>query len=54
MNLSIKQAVHIMERDEHLGLNRRLIRTPMRLMSDYLIRISPRIRNYGLTIALRF
>lgn len=38
----------------HLGLNRRLIRTPMRLMSDYLIRISPRIRNYGLTIALRF
>ena len=54
MNLSIKQAVHIMERDGHLGLNRRLIRTPMRLMSDYLIRISPRIRNYGLTIALRF
>ena len=45
MNLSIKQAVHIMERDGHLGLNRRLIRTPMRLMSDYLIRISPRIRN---------
>ena len=24
------------------------------LMGDYLIRISPRIRNYGLAIALRF
>ena len=48
MNLSIKQAVHIMERDGHLGLNRRLVRMSMRLMSDYLIRIPPRIRNHGL------
>lgn len=48
MNLSIKQAVHIMERDGHLGLNRRLIRMPMRLMSGYLIKISLRIRNHGL------
>ena len=54
MPLLIKQDVRIMERGGSLDLNCRLIRTPMRLMSDYLIRISPRIRNYGLTIALRF
>lgn len=41
-----------MERDGHLGLNRRLIRTPMRLMSDYLIRISPRIRSHNLANAV--
>lgn len=31
-----------------LGPDRRLVRMSMRLMSDYLIRIPPRIRNHGL------
>ena len=52
MNLSIKQAVHIMERDGHLGLNHRLVRLFMRLMGDYLIRTSLRMRSRDLTNAV--
>ena len=48
MNLSIKQAVHIMERDGHLGLNRRLVRLFMRIVSHCLVRVSLLIRKHPL------
>lgn len=52
MNLSIKQAVHIMERDGHLGLNRRLIRTPPRIAGYRLVRTSLRMRSRDLVGAV--
>lgn len=48
MNLSIKQAVHIMERDGHLGLNRRLVRLFMRIVSHCLIKVPLLIRKHPL------
>ena len=52
MNLSIKQAVHIMERDGHLGLSRRLVRMFMRIVGHCLIRTSLRIRSHDLVGAV--
>ena len=52
MNLSIKQAVHIMERDGHLGLSRRLVGMFMRIVSHCLVKISLRMRSRDLVGAV--
>lgn len=48
----MKWAGHIMKRDWHLGLNRRLIRTLPRIASYRLVRTSLRMRSHDLTNAV--
>ena len=48
----MKWAGHIIKRDWHLGLNRRLIRTPPRIAGYRLVRTSLRMRSRDLTNAV--